>query len=205
MQVVKPSAELIAITPGAEKVIELAGRICYKSEDKITDISASKFIEMIISRGHESVLEHASASIKFVCDRGVTHELVRHRTGVGYSQESTRYCSYNKEKFGKQISVIQPSYDMSDEAKAAWYHSCIVSEQMYFLMLDSGCTPQLARSVLPTCLKTEIIVSANMREWRHIIRLRTSPAAHPQIKEIMLMALNLLSEECPAIFSDLKS
>lgn len=203
MKIVEPSAELIWITPDAEKVIERSGRTCYKSEDVITKESSEKFIRIIIKRGHESVLEHASASFKFQCDRGVTHELVRHRL-CAFSQESTRFCNYSKDKFENEISVIMPP-NLNKTEKNIWRESCEKAEQCYLELLKEQ-PPQIARSVLPTCLKTEIVTTANLREWRHIFKLRkfgTAGVPHPQIKEIMDIAFDLIVKECPSVFSDL--
>ena len=199
--IVKPEVELIFVTPEAEKIIEKAGRCCYKSEDKITENSASQFVEKLCHvNKHESVLEHAVATFRFVTDRGVTHELVRHRL-ISPSQESTRYCNYAKGKFNHQISVIQPpGLDDNPQAFCAWKNSVDAAEVAYLLMLNAGCTPQIARSVLPTCLKTEIFVTANLREWKHIFKMRCDIKAHPQIREIMLIAENILKAEVPSIF-----
>lgn len=204
MRIVKPSATLLSITPSAEKIIERAGRTCYKSEDMITSESAGKFIRKIIASGHHSVLEHASASFLFVCDRGVTHEMVRHRL-VAYSQESTRFCNYGKSKFGSEITVIEPFYFRSIgrlEQRTSWRDAMKTVELIYLALLDDGCPPQIARSVLPNSLKTEIVATCNLREWRHIFKLRTSKAAHPQIKEIMDKALATLTSICPNVFHD---
>jgi len=200
MNIVKPSAQLLEITPDAEQLIERCGRTCYKSEDKITESSSSRFVEMIIKRGHLSVIEHASATILFVCDRGVTHELVRHRL-ASYSQESTRYCNYCKDKFGNEISVIQPP-GLDEANLSLWKSTCEEVERSYLSMIDSGVPPQIARSILPNCLKTEIATTANLREWRHILMMRTSAAAHPQIREIMNVASSILKEKCPNVFYD---
>lgn len=200
MKIAKPSATLLWITPNAEQEIERAGRTCYKLENMITRDSAGKFIRMIMKRGHESVIEHATASFLFVCDRGVTHELVRHRL-VAYSQESTRYCNYGKDKFDRGISVIVPP-GLNDEQRRLWTFGCERAETAYLALLESGCSPQIARSVLPNSLKTEIVATCNLREWRHICRLRTSKAAHPQIKEIMDIALVKLISLCPNVFHD---
>ncbi len=190
MNIVRPSAELLSITPDAEKLIERCGRVCYKSEDKITGDSAAKFIEMIIKHGHESVLEHASATILFICDRGVSHELVRHRL-ASYSQESTRFCNYKN-----GVTFISPT---GSDVNADWLENCDHAERKYIQMIQYT-TPQIARSVLPISLKTEIAVTANFREWRHIIKLRTSPQAHPQIREIIEEAAALLDKEAPTVF-----
>lgn len=202
MKIVKPSVELLWITPNATKMIERAGRICYKSEELITDDSANKFVKKILERGHEAVIEHASASLLFICDRGVTHELVRHRL-VSYCQESTRYCNYGKEKFGNEITVIEPP-SLTPEQKIYWEQATHQAETQYLMLINSGCTPQIARSVLPNCLKTEIVATANLREWRHIFKLRTAPTAHPQIKEVMDIAKGILIKECPILFEDLQ-
>ena len=197
MRIVKPSVELLWITPEAEKIIERAGRTCYKSEDKITDDSAGKFVRMLIERGHEAMIEHASASFLWITDRGVTHELVRHRL-VSYAQESTRYCNYEKQN---EIAVIEPP-GLDEYGNDAWRRACCVAEKSYLEMIGLGLAPQIARSVLPTCLKTEIVVTANLREWRHICRLRTSSTAHPQIQEMAKLTLSILKEFVPTVFED---
>lgn len=185
------------------KHIERCGRTCYKSEHSITPDSAEKFVANIIKRGHESVLEHFSFTVRFICDRGVSHELVRHRL-ASFSQSSTRYCDYSSERFGAEITVIEPCFLGRDTCGySTWKASCEVAEASYFRMLDWGCTPQEARSVLPNSLKTEVVVTANLREWRHILRLRTSRAAHPQIREIMIPLLKELREIIPAVFGDI--
>ena len=200
MKIVPHSVELLWITPDPYKHIEMSGRVCYKSEDKITKDSAVKFCSMIKQRGHESVVEHAVASFKIICDRGVSHEIVRHRI-ASYSQESTRYCNYSKDKFGNEISVIEPP-GLTGEAREDWVQAMKWAEDSYVSMLAEGCSPQIARSVLPTCLKTEIVMTANFREWMHFINLRTSPAAHPQIRPIAEEIRLKLADYCPTIFVD---
>jgi len=198
MKIVEPRVDLLWITPEPYKHIEISGRTCYKSEDKITDDSAIKFCDMIKQRGHESVVEHAVASFRIICDRGVSHEIVRHRI-ASYSQESTRYCNYSKDKFNGQIQVIQPP-GMTDEQILEWREAMVLAEKQYLTMLEKGCSPQIARSVLPNSLKTEIVMTANFREWMHFIKLRTSPAAHPQIRPIAEEIRQHLAEYCPTIF-----
>lgn len=202
MIIVKPSVELIWITPNAEQIIEADGRICYKSEDKITKNSFARFVKKIKKSGHLSVIEHASASFKFICDRGVTHEMVRHRL-ASYSQESTRYCSYNKDKFGGQISIIEPPFK-NKESEEGWKIICEDIERLYMRMLEIGEKPEIARSILPNCLKTEIVMTCNFREWLHVFSLRTSKnhRAHPQIQEVMDKAHCILKEYCPVVFED---
>lgn len=184
------------------KRIEQIGRVCYKSEGKITDDSYKKFISNLIKRGHESVLEHCSITVKFICDRGVSHEIVRHRL-ASYSQESTRYCNYSGDQFGNEITVIKPCFWEEDtEAYRLWLDSCKSAEMHYFLMLKSGASPQEARSVLPNSLKTEVVMTANIREWRHFFRLRCSKAAHPQMQEVARMALRDFYKYMPELFGD---
>ena len=205
MKIIKPSYEILdAINPEqVMKKLELAGRVCYKSEDKIKEGSAEQFVRNLIKRGHESVIEHFSFSVKFICDRGVTHEMVRHRL-ASYSQESTRYCNYSKDGFGNQITVIEPSYlDKESRSYRMWVRACETAEKHYFWMLECGCTPQEARAVLPNSLKTEIIMTANLREWRHFLKLRTAKNAHPQIRELALPLLRELQELLPVIFEDI--
>lgn len=206
MKIVKPSTEILSHVNGNDilRHIELCGRICYKSEDKITDGSAQKFVANIINRGHEAVLEHDNITVKFIVDRGVSHEIVRHRLAA-YCQESTRYCNYSKNGFGNEISVIEPCFLERDTQKwAAWESAMKNAEFSYLRMLDIGCTPQEARSVLPNSLKTEVVMTANLREWRHFFRLRTSPAAHPQMREVTIPLLQKFKELIPVVFDDIK-
>lgn len=206
MKIIPASYEIIDFAPASEilKKIELAGRTCYKSEDKITEDSAKEFVRRIIKSGHESVLEHASATVRIICDRGVSHELITHRTGFSKSQESTRYCNYSKDKFGKEITVIKPCFWRDNTSLYEyWYSTMRHAEDVYFGMLVQGATPQEARSVLPMSLKTEMVITANMREWRHIFRLRCAPAAHPQMREIMLPLLNDFFNRVPVLFGDI--
>lgn len=185
--------------------IENAARTCYKSGDQKDDQgeSAKALIQRLIKNGHEAMLEHSTLSVRFTCDRGVSHELVRHRL-ASFAQESTRYCNYSKERFGKQLSFIVPSYlKPGSNAYRAWFISCGLAEKTYLDMLEDGCTPQEARCVLPNCLKTEIVVTANYREWRHLLKLRTAPDAHPQMRELMVPLLHELQERIPVIFDDI--
>ncbi len=176
---------------------------CYKSEDKITDGSAEKFVANIIKRGHEAVLEHKSFTVKFICDRGVSHEIVRHRL-ASYCQESTRYCNYSKDGFGNEITVIKPCYLDEDSFEySKWEDACLCCEDTYFILLDSGASPQEARAVLPNSLKTEVVMTANLREWRHFLKLRCSKAAHPQMREVACMLLKMCQKNIPIIFDDI--
>ena len=174
-KIVKPSVTLEWMTPDPLAVIERAGRTCYQSEPKG---DPEDFVRMIMKRGHDSVLEHVTLSFRIVCDRGVTHELVRHRI-MAYSQESTRYCRY-----GDGIQVIEPP-NLTAEQFTQWNSAIMAADRVYTTLLDMKVSPQIARSVLPTCLKTEIVATGNLREWRHVLSLRMSKAAHPQMREIM--------------------
>jgi len=205
MKIIKPSVEFITPLNGKAVMerLEQCGRVCYKSENSIAEGSAEKFLKGIISRGHEAVLEHCSITVKFICDRGVSHEIVRHRIAA-YCQESTRYCNYSKDKFGREITVIEPCYldDTSDKWRT-WERACAMAEKHYFSLLDMGCTPQEARAVLPNSLKTELVMTADIREWRHFLKLRCSAAAHPQIREVATQLLDALYQEMPVLFGDI--
>jgi thymidylate synthase (FAD) len=205
MHVVRAGHEILFL-PSAEEVlrlIELAGRTCYKSEHKMSEGSAAEFIRRILRSGHESVIEHAQATVRFICDRGVTHELVRHRLAA-YSQESTRYANYSHERFGSEITVIRPCFwEEESETYLEWRRCMEQAERSYMRLLEMGASPQEARSVLPNSLKTEIVMTANMREWRHVFRLRCSRRAHPQIREIMLGLLSEMKDRVPVLFDDI--
>lgn len=186
------------------KRIEHAGRTCYKSENRITEESAKTFVRKLIERGHESVLEHESITVRFICDRGITHEIVRHRL-ASYSQESTRYCNYSGDKFGNQITFIKPCFlEEGTGGYKLWKQAMFIAEKEYFDLLNWGCTPQEARSVLPNSTKTEIIMTANLREWRHFLKLRTATAAHPQMRELTVPLLEELQRQIPVVFDDIK-
>jgi thymidylate synthase (FAD) len=214
MKLIRPSFEILDQVNGQEilKRIERAGRTCYKSEYAITDESAVKFVKMIVQRGHESVLEHEKISVLVICDRGVSHEIVRHRI-ASYSQESTRYCDYA----GGHVTFIIPPWvdeevkpgtyseyeSTPDDATNDWLNAMWNIENIYKLLREKGWKPEQARSVLPNSLKTEIIVSMNLREWRHFFKLRTAPAAHPQMREIAVPMLNRFKELILVVFDDI--
>lgn len=185
------------------KQIERIGRTCYKSEDRITDDSAVKFVKMLVDNGHEAMIEHAYVSVRIICDRGVSHEIVRHRM-ASYAQESTRYCNYSKDKFGNEITVIEPNFWADKpECKEVWEKAMKQAEEAYMKLIELGATPQEARSVLPNSLKTEIVVTMNLREWRHFFKLRTDKTAHPQIREIAVPLLKAFKEKIPVVFDDI--
>lgn len=206
MKIVTPSIEITFFVPESgesiEQTIEKAGRTCYKSEDKITDDSSEKFVNMLRERGHDAMLEFGYAMARIVADRGCSHELVRHRP-PSYAQESTRYCNYGKGKFNKEITILDQPEMPIGPALIVWENASRQAEQHYMTLLDYGVKPEIARSILPIGLKTEIVISTNMREWRHIFELRCSKAAHPTIRNIMLEALNVFYKKVPSLFSDL--
>lgn len=206
MKIVNPSYQILSDLNPQQilKSIERAGRTCYKSEEKITDSSAEKFVRMIIERGHESVLEHISISILFINDRGVSHEQVRHRI-ASFSQESTRYVNYTLENRGGECTYIDimPHLKNPEKSFDIWYNHMLACETAYKNMIDLGESPQIARSVLPNSLKTEIVITANLREWRTILKQRTSVAAHPQIREVMHPLLDELKKLIPIVFDDI--
>lgn len=194
MKIVKPSSALLKITNGACELIEIAGRTCYQSRRMIGPGTAEPFVAKLIALGHESVLEHAVATFSFVCDRGTANELVRHRI-ISPSQESQRYCDYSGE-----LEVIEPPGLLPEDVED-WTDAVLAGEDIYKHLRGRGYKPEIARSVLPTCVKTEIVITANFREWRHIFRMRLSKKAHPQIREIMGMAHEVLLGKYPVIFN----
>ena len=198
MKIIDQYHEFVQMPKDVLKTIESIGRTCYKSEDKITETSAKDFVKMIMRSGHESVIEHISASVRFVTDRAVTHELVRHRL-CSFSQESQRYVRYN------DIEFIRPVWWNDEGVELAyWINSCKYAEQCYKSMLANGAKPEQARSVLPNSVKTEIVVTANLREWRHIFKLRTSKRAYGQIRSLMLNCLSDFKKEISVIFDDIR-
>lgn len=205
-EIIRPNMDGLEARNAIYQLIEQAGRTCYKSEDKITPESAAAFVKGIVKRGHEAMLEHASMTVKFIVDRGVSHELVRHRL-FSFAQESTRYCNYSADKFGKEITVIRPCF-LADGSilYADWFRAMQYAEKFYFTMLNDGSTPQEARSVLPNSLKTEVVVTGNMREWRHFFRLRAAGetgAPHPQMSEVAVPLFKEVRAYMPELFGDI--
>lgn len=206
MKVIKAGFHILSPVDGQKilKSIEEAGRVCYKSEDKITEDSAEKFVAGIIKRGHEAVLEHESIRVKFIVDRGVSHEIVRHRLAA-YCQESTRYCNYSKGQFGEEITVIEPCFwDKDSDLMRDWRSAMRMAENHYLGLLHQGASPQEVRNVLPNSLKTEVVMTANLREWRHFFKLRTAPAAHPQMREVAIALLKEFQKLVPVVFDDIE-
>ncbi len=226
MRIIEQSFEMETPLKGKTVMatIERAGRTCYKSEDKTTSDSAEKFVEKILTSGHHSVIEHAYASVRMITNRGVTHEIVRHRI-ASYSQESTRYCNYSKSRFGEEITVILPvwfreahEYETGgrqpgkglgvDPARYPQYLKWLAInhdiERAYFALVADGQSPQEARDILPNALKTEIVMTANLREWMHFFKLRAAPAAHPQMRDLAESILAVFREELPTLFGPTK-
>lgn len=222
MNILKAGFEIL--TPISEggieelKHIEKIARVCYKSEEKITEDgeSAKKFVKMLLDRGHEAMLEHSSLSVKFIVDRGVSHELVRHRI-ASFAQESTRYVNYSLDKFGNEINVIDVKNgivldnkmrNIPDSEQSTvideWVCAMLDAEKHYMRLIELGATPQIARSVLPNSTKTEITITTNYREWRHFFELRTAPTAHPQMREVTIPLLRELKTLIPIIFDDIE-
>lgn len=208
MQIIKARYDIL--TPISEggieelKHIEKIARVCYKSEDKISEdgSSAKKLVKNLIDRGHEAMIEHSSLSVKFICDRGVSHELVRHRI-ASFAQESTRYCNYANDKFGNELTFIEPFFWTNCDLYYDWKAAMRAAEKSYLYLIERGAQPQEARSVLPNSIKTEITITANYREWRNFFKLRTAKAAHPQMRELTIPLLAELKERIPVIFDDI--
>lgn len=208
MYLIRPKVEIIDELSDNEilKKIELIGRVCYKSEKRINEESARKFVEDRVKDGHEGLLEHVVMTVRFTVDRGISHELVRHRL-ASFAQESTRYCDYSKGDIGFIIpnwieELEEGKYDtlvderlsgLSDDARK-WIEAMLLAERVYRSLRKSGWTPQRARSVLPMSLKTELIMTANLREWKYVLKLRTGKGVHEQMMQIMTMLKNELSK-----------
>lgn len=200
------------VVPGStESVIELAGRTCYKSEDKITESSSINFCKMIQTRSHLSVIEHCSATFRIVTSRDILQEVVRHRL-ASYSVESTRYCTYSEDKKGMQFVLPywvneqdiknweSPDLKLESKGSLEFILTCKDAEQRYNALIKEGFKPQEARSILPGCLKTEVVMTANFREWQHFLELRTSPAAHPDMRIVANLIATELAIISPILF-----
>ena len=206
-QIAKPDLDDPKTYPDILKDITQVGHTAYKSNAQVTDEKAEEFVRRLIRDGHESVLEHVSMRVIFTVDRGISHELVRHRL-ASFTQESTRFCNYSQDKFENEIAVIRPCFlpDSSTGAFNTWSRAMVDCENAYFMMLRQGCTPQEARSVLPNSLKTEVVMTTNLRELRHILNLRAAGVTgkpHPQMLEVMVPLLNELRLKLPVLFEDI--
>lgn len=216
MRVINICANWLGERPNGDAIlanIATAGRICYQSEGGVSNVD---FVRNLIKRGHESVLEHEKVSVVVQCDRGVSHEYVRHRV-ASYSQESTRYCNYSRARFGGGVTYISIAAgielcpvtsklgpDVIAEIIAEWVRACKDAERHYLRMLELGASPQIARSVLNNSTKTQLAITMNLREWRHFFHLRCDVTAHPQMRELAGLLLSKLREAIPAVFDDLQ-
>lgn len=205
MRIIEPSYEILTPIDGTQalKTIEYCARTCYQSYDKQTEDSCFQFVKMLMGRNHESCLEHYSFSVKFIVDRGIHNEIVRHRLS-SFSAESSRYVNYSKDKFGKEITVIRPVFFKKDTWEYnMWKKSVENAETTYMSMLERGVKPEEARSVLPLSIKTETVMTANLREWRHFFKLRTTIFCHPQMRQITIPLLDELKSLIPIVFDDI--
>jgi len=210
MKIIEPSFEVITSINNNEYVtnmlltIENAGRTCYKSDQKDFE-STKKFIASLIKSGHESVIEHQSITVRVICSRSCSHQIVRHRVGCSYSQASQRYCNYSKDKFDNEISFIKPSFYNEDKSKRLkWEYAMKDSENYYFGLLDLGCKPEEARTVLPNSCATEIVMTLNIRAWRHFFKERVlNTHAEPEIRELFGKVLKEFQDKITILFDDL--
>ena len=217
MKIIKPSFEILTPIDSdfIYKHLETVARTCYKSEDKITEESAPKMVRGLIKSHHTAMIEHVSITVKFFCDRGVSHEAVRHRL-ASFAQESTRYCNYSADKFDSQITYIDLRGGLDNHPKIQaldadivaaiyqeWVEACLDAERHYNKMIQLGAPPEIARSVLNNSTKTELVITMNLREWIHFFNLRvlgTTGAPHPQIKEVALPVLAAFAVALPEVF-----
>ena len=208
MRVIEPG--FMILTPISEggldelQHLERIARVCYKSEEHMTfdGESSKRLIRALINNGHHAMLEHGVVSVIFRCDRGVSHELVRHRV-ASFAQESTRYCNYANDKFDNELTFIRPYFFEDSVRYSLWERQMQEAEDIYMDLIATGAKPEEARSVLPNSLKTEIVVTANYREWRHIFQLRASSKAHPQMRQLMIPLLKEFDEKLPVLFEDI--
>jgi len=219
MKIINASYQILTNVnwPDILRQIEKIGRTCYKSEENITPETSIKFVKNLINCGHESVLEHQSVSVRVICDRGISHEVVRHRI-ASYSQESTRFCNYAKQNelifvkpcFFENIKEGIYTFESDDMnltiGESLWFDTMLLCESRYLQLINNGLTPQEARSILPNSLKTEIVMTMNLREWMHFFKLRAieiSGKPHPQMLELTIPMLKSFQKLIPIVFDDL--
>ena len=198
------------------KYIERACRVCYKSEGLITNDSYKRLIKNCIKRGHGSVLEHEKISVRMICDIGVYKDLTRHRTGTAFSIQSTRWCNYSRDKFGNELSFIEPVFfdQLSEDDEVPptrdqlltmrWYDAMEVIENTYLQMAEEGAKPDELRMILPHSTASEMAMTCNIREWKHILELRTTKQVHPAIRQLLIPLLLNFKENMPEIFEDVE-
>ena len=185
------------------KRIERACRTCYRSEDKISDESYKNLLTNCLNRGHESVLEHEKITVRIYSDIGTYKDLTRHRF-ASFSVESTRYCSYNKDKYGNEIAVVNPVYIEDKEVFETWKKAIEDMEKAYMKMKKLGASTDMCREILPHSTAAEYTMTANIREWKHILELRTTNHVHPAIRQVLIPLLLLFKEQMPEIFGDIE-
>ena len=202
MKIIDPSYKITKMDTPQEiyEHLEASGKVCYAATPKAP--SAEAFVRRLVQRKHMSVIEHAGMSVEFVTDRGVSHQLVRHRLN-SYAQQSTRYCNFNKNKFGSEITVVRPPFWKENTPEyEEWLTAMLFAEKKYMDLIALKAKPEEARSVLPNSLATTIVVTSNFRQWAEIFRQRCASDAHPQIRQLMQPLLLEMREKLPAIFED---
>ena len=209
VKIAAPKVEVLTPLDGDAilKHLELCARNCYihivwqmmwKGAD-----SARQMVRKLLELGHEAMIEHYNLTVKLTCDMGVYKDLTRHRH-VSYAIESTRYCNYSKGKFGNELTVMKPCHIKEGTPEyQIWLSTMETIEKNYNAMAELGCKPDQLRMLLPHSIKADVIMTANLREWRHIFKLRCAPAAHPTVQEVMKMLLGTLKREIPVIFDDI--
>ena len=204
MILIQPKIEVENYNPiQIMKNIERACRTCYRSENFITEESYKKLLKNCINRGHESVLEHEKITVRMTCDIGVYKDLTRHRFG-SFSIESTRYCNYSKDKFDNNIKFIEPIYFDDGDKGQLWADTMMEIESQYMKMATAGCTPDEMRMILPHSTAAEVTMTANIREWRHILDLRTKKMTHPAIRQLLIPLLLKFQEDMPELVGPLE-
>lgn len=204
MKIVEPWIEVEKID-GIKimKRIERACRTCYRSEGSVTEDSYKNLLKNCLNRGHESVLEHEKITVRIYSDIGSYKDLTRHRF-ASFSVESTRYCSYDKNKYGNEISVINPVYMEDKDVYETWKHGIEEMEKTYMKMKELGATTDMCREILPHSTAAEYTMTANIREWKHILSLRTTNHVHPAIRQVLIPLLLLFKEQMPEIFNEVE-
>ena len=204
MKIVKPWVEIQEID-GIKimKNLERAAKQCYRTQANITDDSYDHFLRNCINRGHESVLEHEKVTVRIYSDIGSYKDLTRHRH-ASFSVESTRYCNYSKDKFGNEISFVEPCHIENEEIYDMWKETMQNIEKTYNTMAEKGATPDQLRMILPHSTAAEYVMTANIREWRHILSLRADKHTHPTVQQTMIPLLLYFKEQMPALFDEVK-
>lgn len=202
MKIIKPWVEVEKID-GVKvmKNLERAAKHCYRTEGNIKEDSYDHFLRNCINRGHESVLEHEKVTVRICCDVGAYKDITRHRI-ASFSIESTRYCNYSKDKFGNEISFIEPCNIDDENLYEDWKNCMEEIEKCYQKMASEGALPDQLRLILPHSTAAELTMTANIREWRHIFALRADKHAHPSIQQFMIPLLLYFKQQMPALFDE---